>query len=109
MLVESFTSPHAVSYISSLKLAKELNNLEKDVLTYMTCPQDLEMLKVDGLLFDQIYADMMVLLKSKKLGVPGHERPSEGAAGLSYNFIKLSEAMFGSRTKTVQIRTKALW
>ena len=34
----------------------------------MTRPQDIALLKVDGLFFDKVYADMMVLLKSKKLG-----------------------------------------
>ena len=62
-----FLAPHAASYIRSLELTKELNNLEKDVLTYMTRPQDLALLKVDGLLFDQVYADLMTLLKSNKL------------------------------------------
>ena len=61
-----FLAPYyAVTYIRALELTKKLNNIEKDVLTYMRHPQDLALLKVDGLLFDQVYADMMTLLKSK--------------------------------------------
>lgn len=63
-----FLALHAVSYISALELPKDLNNLEKDVLMHMKNPQDLAMLEVDGLFFDQIYVDLMMLMKSKELG-----------------------------------------
>lgn len=62
-----FLAPHAVSYISALELTKDLNNLEKDVLMHMKNPQDLAMLKVDGLFLDQIYVDLIMLMKSKEL------------------------------------------
>ena len=40
-----FLAPYyAVIYIRALELTKKLNNIEKDVLTYMTCPQDLALL-----------------------------------------------------------------
>lgn len=42
-----FLATYAVRYIRSLELTKELNNLEKDVLAYMTSPYDLALLKVD--------------------------------------------------------------
>lgn len=63
-----FLAPLAVGYISTLELTKELNNLEKDMLAHMKRPQDLAMLEADGLFFDQVYADLMTLLKSSFLG-----------------------------------------
>ena len=36
-----FLATYAVCYVRSLELTKELNNLEKDVLAYMTSPCDL--------------------------------------------------------------------
>jgi len=63
-----FLVPYAVDYIQSLQLTKELNNLEKDVLTYLTTSHELAQLKVDGLFFDKVYADLMMLMKSNDLG-----------------------------------------
>ena len=63
-----FLAPYAVSYINNLQLTKELNNLEKDVLKYLTTPHELAQLKVDGLFFDKVYADLMMLMKSTDLG-----------------------------------------
>ena len=60
-----FLAPHAVTFLESLSLIKQLNGLEKDVLHNLKSDIDLALLKVDGLLFDQIYADLMCILKSK--------------------------------------------
>ena len=54
MLAGCYSWPHM-----QLHSFKQVNRLEKDVQT------DLPLLKVDGLLFDQIYADLMCILKSK--------------------------------------------
>ena len=62
-----FLAPYTINYIHSLERTKELNNLEKDVLQYLTNDLDKALLKVDGIFFDAIYADLMCLLKSTKL------------------------------------------
>ena len=63
-----FLAPLAVHYLHKVEETKELNNLEKDVLQHFTIEIDLALMKVDGLLFDMIYADLMALLKSTSLG-----------------------------------------
>ena len=50
---------------------KELNGLERDVLANLQSRPGAALLKVDGLFFDTIYADLMCLLKSKKAGKKG--------------------------------------
>ena len=62
-----FLAPQAVKYVQSLQIVKELNNLEKDVLRQLSNNFDRGLLKVDGIFFDKIYADLMCLLKSRKL------------------------------------------
>ena len=62
-----FLAPHAVTFLQMLSNTKQLNGLEIDVLHNLTSETDLALLKVDGLLFDQIYADLMCILKSKIL------------------------------------------
>ena len=57
----------ATQFLEVLQVTKELNNLEKDVLNYLKTPHVLAVLKVDGLIYDQIYADLMILMKSNKL------------------------------------------
>jgi len=57
----------ATQFLEALQITKELNNLERDVLNYLKAPQVLAMLKVDGLIYDQVYADVMMLMKSNKL------------------------------------------
>lgn len=54
-------------FLEQLKIVKSLNKLEVAVLTHINTESDLALLKLDGLLFDKIYADMMEL-KSKFLG-----------------------------------------
>ena len=58
----------ATQFLEVLQVSKELNNLERDVLNYLKTPHALALLKVDGLIYDQIYADLMILMKSTKLG-----------------------------------------
>ena len=58
----------ATQFLEVLQVSKELNNLERDVLNYLKTPHVLALLKVDGLIYDQIYADLMILMKSTKLG-----------------------------------------
>ena len=57
----------AVRYLEATELRKELNGLERDVLANLRSRHGAALLKVDGLFFDAIYADLMCLLKSKKL------------------------------------------
>ncbi len=52
---------------SSKRYNSQENNLEKDVLNYLKTLHVLALLKVDGLVFDQVYADLMVLMKSNQL------------------------------------------
>lgn len=63
-----YLRPLAIRYLEQTSETKELNGLEKDVLHYMKSDTESALLKVDGLFFDKIYADFMVLMKSKKLG-----------------------------------------
>ena len=72
-----FLVPYAVQYIQSLQIVKELNNLERDVLRHLSTDVDRALLKVDSILFDTMYADLMCLLKStvlqkKYLDMNGH-------------------------------------
>ena len=60
-------SKRATQFLEALKVTKDLNNLERDVLEHLKSAQVLALLKVDGLLFDQVYADLMLLLKSNEL------------------------------------------
>ena len=63
-----YLRPLAIRYLEETSQTKELNGLEKDVLRYMKSDTESALLKVDGLFFDKIYADLMILMKSKKLG-----------------------------------------
>ena len=54
-------------FLEQLKLTKTLNKLESSVLSHINTPYELALLKLDGLFYDKVYADMMVLLKSKSL------------------------------------------
>ena len=62
-----YLHPFIKKFLESLQLTKPLNNLEKVVLAHMTTAYDLALLKLDGLLCDKVYSDLMCLLKSKKL------------------------------------------
>ena len=57
----------AIRYLEATEFRKELNGLERDVLANLQSRHGAALLKVDGLFFDAIYADLMCLLKSKKL------------------------------------------
>lgn len=59
--------PTAVEYIEELKCIKELNRLEKEVHKKLTNPSELAQLKLDGLFFYHVYADLMMLVKSTDL------------------------------------------
>ena len=48
--------------VKSTALTKELNKLERAVLSYTSTDCELALLKVDGLFFDTVYADLMCLL-----------------------------------------------
>ena len=63
-----YLRPLAIRYLEEYSQTKELNGLEKDVLQHMKSEIDSALLKVDGLFFDKVYADLMMLMKSKKLG-----------------------------------------
>ena len=54
-------------FLEQLKVIKTLNKLESSVLSHINTPYELALLKLDGLFYDKVYADMMVLLKSKTL------------------------------------------
>ena len=54
-------------FLQQAKLLKTLNRLENDVLVHVSTPSDLALLKLDGLFYDKVYADMMMLLKSTYL------------------------------------------
>ena len=58
----------ALQFVNNLNLAKELNGLEKEVQQSLQDTTKLALLKADALFFDKIYADLMMLLKSNKLG-----------------------------------------
>ena len=62
-----YLRPLAIKFLEASELRKELNGLERDVLANLQSRHGAALLKVDGLFFDTIYADLMCLLKSKKL------------------------------------------
>ena len=59
-----FLAPMAVEYLQQLSSTKVLNRLEQDVLKKLKSPSELAQLKLDGLFFYHIYADLMMLIKS---------------------------------------------
>jgi len=54
-------------FLTDLAQYKALNQLESQVLKQLSNDSILTQLKLDGLLFDQLYADLMMLVKSKDL------------------------------------------
>jgi len=54
-------------FLTDLAQYKALNQLESQVLKQLSNDSILAQLKLDGLLFDQLYADLMMLVKSKHL------------------------------------------
>ena len=54
-------------FLTDLAQYKALNQLESQVLKQLSNDSILAQLKLDGLLFDQLYADLMMLVKSKDL------------------------------------------
>ena len=70
-----FLAPLVINFLEELQTMKSLNGLEKEVLRALKS-DELAELKVDGLLSDKIYSDLMTLLKSKQSFkfLPRHER-----------------------------------
>ena len=62
-----FIAPTAIKYLTELKSMKQLNALESEVLMRLQDPFEIAELQLQGLLFSNIYADLMCLLKSTKL------------------------------------------
>ena len=62
-----FLLPAINSFLVQLKMLKSLNRLEKEVLTSIENDTMIAHLKLAGLMFDHIYADLMMLIKSKVL------------------------------------------
>jgi hypothetical protein len=57
----------ALAYLEEIHLVKKLNKLEDAVMKYLKNDDVNAQLKVDALLFDKIYADLMTLLKSNTM------------------------------------------
>lgn len=63
-----FLSDTARTFLGVLKDTKpDLNKLEKSVISRLEDTRQIGSLKLDGLLYDKVYADLMMLLKSNKL------------------------------------------
>ena len=62
-----FFSKAIRDFLIDLAQYKALNQLESHVLKQLSNDSILAQLKLDGLLFDQLYADLMMLVKSKEL------------------------------------------
>lgn len=60
-----FLVPAINGFLVELKMLKSLNRLEDVVLTSIQNDTMIVHLKLDGLMFDHIYADLMMLFKSK--------------------------------------------
>jgi len=60
-------APAIEDFLVELKETKSLNRLEEDVLTNIQSDTMLAQLKLDGLMFDHVYSDLMMLIKSKSL------------------------------------------
>ena len=62
-----YLAPIAAEYLDHLSTTKTLNKLEQDVLKKLNNDSELAQLKLDGLFFYHIYADLMMLVKSNDL------------------------------------------
>ncbi len=63
-----FLAPTAKQYLEDVQKMKELNGLEANVLKHLENDNLLAALRAEALFFDKVYADLMCLLKSNKLG-----------------------------------------
>ena len=62
-----YLAPMAKAYLEELSTTKELNRLEKEVQKKLNSTSELAQLKLDGIFFHHVYADLMVLVKSNSL------------------------------------------
>lgn len=62
-----FLYPAALEFLNDLNKRKSMNRLEQYVLSKLNDPVMLNTVKVDGLFFYHVYADLTTLVKSKKL------------------------------------------
>ena len=62
-----FLAPLATEYLQQLSKTKVLNRLEQEVLNKLNSPSELAQLKLDGIFFYHVYADLMMLIKSNDL------------------------------------------
>lgn len=67
-----FLHPAALEFLEDLSKRKSLNRLEQYVLTTLKDPVMIGTLRIDGLFFYHIYADLTALVKSKQISF-GHE------------------------------------
>ena len=62
-----FLTPAIIAFLSELKCTKQLNQLEASVLEALQRKETITLLRIEGLMFDRIYADLTMLAKSRKL------------------------------------------
>ena len=62
-----YLAPMATEYLQELSYTKDLNKLEKEVQKKLGNPSEIAQLKLDGLFYYHVYADLMMLIKSNDL------------------------------------------
>ena len=60
-------APVAAEYLQNLSDRKALNKLEQELLNKLTNTSEMAQIKLDGLFYYHVYADLMMLIKSSDL------------------------------------------
>ena len=76
-----FLSPAIITFLSQLQQTKQLNQLELSVLEALQRKETMTLLRIEGLMFDRIYADLTMLVKSRKL--------NKSVFDMNFHFLEL--------------------